>query len=86
MDILIGADQYWNIANREVKRGESRSVAMNTRFGWTLSGPVENAPRSETHAANLAATHVLRIDTHRDGMDVHEMKLDEKLCTFWEWN
>ena len=79
MDILIGADQYWNIANGEVKRGESGPVAMNTRFGWTLSGPIENAPRSETHSVNLAATHVLRIDTRRDEMDVHE-----KLRTFWE--
>jgi len=50
VDILIGADQYWNIANGEVRRREScrrGPVAMNTRFGWTLSGPVENAPRSE---------------------------------------
>ena len=86
VDILIGADQYWNIANGEVKRGESGPVAMNTctRFGWTLSGPVENAPRSETHSVNLAATHVPRIDTRRDEMDVHEMDLDEKLRTFWE--
>ena len=52
---------------------------MNTRFGWTLSGPVENAPHSETHSVNVAATHVLRIDTHRDEMDVHGMELDEKL-------
>ena len=84
VDILIGADQYWNIANGEVKRGESGPVAMNTRFGCTLSGPDENAPRSETHSVNLAATHVLRIDTRRDEMDVHQMELDEKLRTFWE--
>ncbi|XP_015760498.1 PREDICTED: uncharacterized protein LOC107339715 [Acropora digitifera] len=63
VDILVGAGQYWNIANGEIKRGESGPVAMNTRFGWTLCGPVENAPRSETNSVNLAATHVLRIDT-----------------------
>jgi len=33
IDIIIGADQYWNIANGEVRRGESGPVAMNTRFG-----------------------------------------------------
>ena len=59
VDILIGADQYWKIASGEVRRGESGPVVMNTRFGWTLSCPVENAPRSETHSVNLAATHVL---------------------------
>ena len=31
IDILIGADQYWNIANGEVKRGERGPVAMKTR-------------------------------------------------------
>ena len=33
VDILVGADQYWNNANGEIKRGESGPVAMNTRFG-----------------------------------------------------
>ena len=84
VDILVGAGQYWNIANGEIKRGESGPVAMNTRFGWTLCGPVENAPRSETNSVNLAATHVLRIDTGSYEMDVHEMELGVKLRTFWE--
>ena len=57
---------------------------MNARFRWTLCGPVENAPRSETHSVNLAATRVLRIDTRRDKIDVHEMELDGKPRTFWE--
>ena len=57
---------------------------MNTRFGWTLSSPVENAPRTETHSVNLSATHVLRIDTGRYEMDVHEMEPGAKLRTFWE--
>jgi len=33
VDILIGADQYWNTANGEVRRGESGPTAVNTRFG-----------------------------------------------------
>jgi len=85
IDILIGADQYWNIANGEVRRGESGPITVNTRFGWTLSGPIENAPCSDTHSVNLAATHVLQIDARRDEMDVHEMELEVKLQTFWEF-
>ena len=84
VDILIGADQQWNIANGKVRRGENWLVAMNVGFGWTLSGPVENAPRSDTHSVNLAATHVLRTDARRDEMDVHQMELNKKLRTFWE--
>ena len=84
VDILIGADQQWNIANGKVRRGENWLVAMNVGFGWTLSGPVENAPRSHTHSVNMAATHVLRTDARRDEMDVHQMELNKKLRTFWE--
>ena len=50
----------------------------------TLSGPVENSPRSETHPVNLVATLVLQIDTGRDEMDAHEMELGARLRTFWE--
>jgi len=59
---------------------------MNTRSGWTLSGPIEmeNAPGAETHSINLAATNVLQIDARRDEMDVHDMELDEKLRTLWK--
>ena len=79
VDIFVRADQYWNIADGEVKRGERGPVAINT-----LSGPVENSPCSETRLVNLVATLVLRIDTGRDEMDVHEMELGAKLRTFWE--
>ena len=45
---------------------------------------MKNVPRSDTHSVNLAATHVLRIDTHRDKTDVHDMELNEKLRTIWK--
>ena len=79
VDILVGVDQYWKIANGQMKRGESGPVAMNTRFGWTLFGPVENAPRSESFSQ-----FVLRIDTGRYEMDVNEIELSARLRTFWE--
>ena len=83
-DILIGEDQQWNIGNGKVRRGENWLVAMNIGFGWTLSCPVENAPRSDTHSVNVAATHVLPTDARRDEMDVHHIELNKKLRSFWE--
>jgi len=59
---------------------------MNPRFGWTLFGPVENAPCSETHSVNLAATRVLRIATHRDEMDMHEVELTRNSVPSGNWN
>ena len=41
INLLIGADQYWNIANDEVKRyGSSGLVEINSKLGWLLSGPI----------------------------------------------
>ena len=76
VDILIGGDQYWNIPNGKIRRGTRGPVAMNTKFGWTLSGPVENAPRSDTHSVNLTATHVLRADTQRNEFDVRQQDME----------
>ena len=77
VNILIGADQYWNIANEEDKRGESGHVSVNNKYPDTHL-------YSDTHSVNLAATHVLLIDTHRDERDVCDMELAEKIYTFWE--
>ena len=38
-DILVGSDQYWNIPTGELIKGETGPVALNTYFGWMLSGP-----------------------------------------------
>ena len=78
MDFPIIADQFWNVANGETRRG---NVAINTRFGWTLSLAVENAPCSDAHSVNLAITHALLVDSHRSQGD---KELDNESNTFWE--
>ena len=40
VDLLIGSDFYWNFLAGEIRRGEVGSVAMKTKVGWVLSGPV----------------------------------------------
>ena len=41
MDLLIGADFYWNIDDGLVKRGNGvASVALGLKLGLLLSGPV----------------------------------------------
>ena len=39
VDILIGADLYWQFVTGETKRSESCNlVAINFAFGWVVSG------------------------------------------------
>lgn len=74
IDLLIGSDSYWNIVTRDILRGNGGPIALNTRLGWVLSGPVELAGLT---TANLVSTHTLRIDSTDE-------KIDANLKTFWE--
>ena len=64
VDILIGADYYWKFVTGTIKRGNKPGpVAVLTRLGWVLSGPViQERQRSPPCTTNLNTTHVLRID------------------------
>ena len=41
IDILIGSDYCWDIVTGESIRGEFGPTAINSKFGWLLSGPTE---------------------------------------------
>ena len=62
INIVIGADVMWRILTGEVRRGEkpNEPAALGTRFGYVLSGPISDMPRSKLSSVNLNATHVLR--------------------------
>ena len=73
IDLLIGSDVYWDIVTGEIIRGASGSVAINTRLGWVLSGPV---PMNVT-SVNFTSSHTLQIDGSTD-------VLEKELQSFWE--
>ncbi len=60
-DILIGSDYYWQLITGEVIHGNGGPIAVCTRLGWDLSGPVS---LKMERSASLV-THVLRVNTCR---------------------
>ena len=77
-ELLIGSDYYWTMVTGETVRGGCGGpVALQTRLGWVLSGPITSSEVRET-SANLIR-HVLRIDS---GPSLRE--LDRTLKAFWE--
>ena len=38
-------------------------MAVSTKFGWVLSGPVENLPRDKLSSIQFSSTHVLRTES-----------------------
>ena len=59
IDILIGSDQYWKLVTGDVVCEASGPMAIHTKLGWVLSGPVEGFPCQAT----LVTTHALAVDT-----------------------
>ena len=54
IDLLIGLDYYWNFVTGEMKRGEEGPIAINSKLGWLLSGPIsETFDRSYITHSNL---------------------------------
>ncbi|XP_019852066.1 PREDICTED: uncharacterized protein LOC109581974 [Amphimedon queenslandica] len=75
--ILIGSDQYWNILTGEIVRSEKGPVAVHTRLGWVISGPVET-DICDTKPTSLV-THILKVD-----LEPENKRLDNQLKRFWE--
>ncbi len=79
VDVLIGSDIYWDLVTGGVHRGSKGPVAIHTKLGWVLSGPMpsgELAPCS----MNLVTTHVLRVDAQSSD----HKPLEDQLRSFWE--
>ena len=75
-DILIGSDYYWSVVTGEIVREERDPVAVHTKLGWILSGPVsfsgnDISPSVITHAYKVNSSPSLK-------------ELDNTLKTFWD--
>ena len=80
-DVLIGSDHYWKLVMGEVVHGTDGPIAIQTKFGWVLSGPVQGLS-CESTSCSLVTTHTLKIDTYV--LDDSDQKLDSKLKMFWD--
>ena len=87
IDVLIGADYYWNFFDGAVRQGRGPGpVALSTKLGWVLSGPMlPSGKRSSECSVNLNPTHVLRVDTST--VNINEAELSPEglqLSKFWD--
>ena len=83
IDLLIGADFYWQSVTKITVRGqEPGPVALPTRLGYVLSAPVGISPSSpENSMVNFTETRVVEICT-----SVYDEKtaLDQQVRRFWD--
>ena len=62
IDILIGQDHYWQFFKDKIIRSENKTgpVAMETKLGYVLSGPISQTNESATCSSTLSV-HNLQI-------------------------
>ena len=78
MDILIGSDHYWDFVTGKLRRPANGPVAIETKLGWVLSGPVGTTGQSdESHSL---VVHTLHISTP----STEAQALDHVMNSFWE--
>jgi hypothetical protein len=59
IDILIGADYYFDILTGEMVRGESGPVAVNSDFGWVVTGPTSDTESLGSSLAHRGAMFII---------------------------
>nr|XP_054933975.1 uncharacterized protein LOC129388030 [Dermacentor andersoni] len=75
VELLIGADHYWDIATGNVKRLGEKLVAMETAFGWTSQG----TESTSSVATFLSSTGVMRV-----GVTTAPDEISRQLRSFWQ--
>ena len=77
VDILIGSDMYWEIVNGDVIRENTGPIAVSSKFGWVISGPVKGSHVNVASVANLV------INAPELNQSNHDPIISE-LRRFWE--
>ena len=78
IDVLIGSDLYWQFITGNVIRSSNDLVAVESKFGWILSGAVEGSDScvDVTHHTALSNLIIER--------EVGSCDLKHSLRRFWE--
>jgi len=89
VDILIGADHYYDIVIGETIRGSAGPVAVSSKLGWLLSGPVsfsaENDDKSCRTINDVVNTNlVLDILPCREEVIDESREIVDALDKFWK--
>ena len=71
---------YWELVTGETKRNPGENlVAVNSIFGWLISGPIECSKQENDKTVTLTTTHMLKIGCYAAN---DERGLNENISKF----
>ena len=81
IDVLIGSDYYWDVVTGDIEREDSQLVAVSSKFGWLVSGPVRTASDSANYiTSNLIVERLCDFVYSQTPTD----ELADSLKQFWD--
>ena len=81
VDVLIGSDYYWDVVDGEIIRGAGGLVAVRSKFGWLLSGPVQSKDCKNITHSNVVIDSPFDSQQEADS----EVELGNELRKFWDF-
>ncbi|KAK6171842.1 hypothetical protein SNE40_018267 [Patella caerulea] len=81
IDILIGADYYWDFISSEQVREEDSPVAINSKFGWLISGPIKGVVNADNSTVTNLIIVSQPINVFEEDSNTH---LIDNLRRFWD--
>ena len=82
LDILEGVGYYWSLITDDIIRLNERLVAIWSKLGYILSGPVDSGDtQSNSHIANCV--HIMKVATEPLMSIEENNSLSEKVERFW---
>ncbi|XP_068690987.1 uncharacterized protein [Montipora foliosa] len=79
IDVLIGSDYYWDFVSGDSIKGDQGLTAVNSKFGWLLSGPMSDQSSSSVVSSNLIIS-----GGDSSMLEEQDDELVESLENFWE--
>ena len=81
IDILLGADHYYEFVTNVIRRGDAKTpVAVNSKLGWLLSGPMGGDNFTNTF---VTTTHTLKCSETEIINPIHQ--LNDNMNKFWDF-
>lgn len=78
IDMLIGADIFWDIlGNEQMSIGPECPKLRSSKLGWLVSGPTKYTNKNNTSYKNIQCNHVSIAKKSQDS-------IDDLLIKFWE--
>ena len=69
VEVLVGLDNYWRIVTGKIIRGNKGPVAIESKFGYVLSGPSKSSNFMVANESSIEImTNTLVVDTNSDNL------------------